>query len=178
MPITAVPPFKFHSAPPARPAEAPPPAETRKPRSRLPVPVAPLPPLKRPVLVVAGGISRAKGLKYVTHYLTADGNNRLGGVFNADHPETLAQEYAKTDGVVFTLEYTHQFGTIDRNAVEMCKALDAIRQLTGHQDVDVVLECKAAIEGREALRRTGRKGLSTATCGTKTTWPRTCGLSL
>jgi hypothetical protein len=111
-----------------------------------------MPRLERPLLVACGGISRPTGLFYVIHYFTHGGNNRFAGVFNADHPQTLDAEYNKTQGNVFSVEFSRQFGRIERNADELKQAVERVKQLTGAPEVDVVLECKAAIEGRKALQ--------------------------
>lgn len=121
-------------------------------------PPAPVPRLPRPVLLVAGGSSKPVGLPEVIHYLTWGGNNQFGGVYSADNPQEFEARYRQSPGNVFTLRYTKTFASFEHNAREIKKAIEDIRRLTGADEIDVVAECKGAMETREYLRQ-GHDGI-------------------
>ncbi len=109
-------------------------------------PPSPMPKLERPVLLIPGGRSQTVGLPTVIHYLTEGSENVYGGYYRADKPERFEKSYAAHGGDVFNLKYTKNFGTIDRNAEEIKKAIADIRRVTGADEIDVVAECKGSIE--------------------------------
>lgn len=111
-------------------------------------PVARLP---RPVLLISGGSSRAVPLPELMHYLTHGGENSLGGVYHADREAEFAETFASAEGQpnVFALEYSKPFGSFAHNAKEIKKAIEAVREVTGAQEIDVVAECKGAMEMRQ-----------------------------
>lgn len=120
-----------------------------------PKPVARLP---RPVLVIAGGSRKEVGLPEVIHYLTKGGNNGFAGVYGVDRKAEIAQEHKANGGNVFTLRYMKQFNSFDQNAKEIRQAIADIRKMTGADEIDVVAECKGAMETREYLRE-GHDGI-------------------
>lgn len=125
--------------------EAAPPPEVK----RLPMfvdPPAPVGKLPRPVLLIPGGNSRKIGLSAIIHYLTHDGNNQFGGSYSVNERQQFSDTYQAHGGDVFCLHFSHQFGGPDRNAAEIKQAIDDLRQLTGHDEIDVVAECKGAVE--------------------------------
>lgn len=112
-----------------------------------------VPPLSRPLLLIPGGVSRERAFPRMVHTLSGDGANRFGGAYRVDREDRFRSE---ADGAAFfTLEYSRNFGTLERNAGEIAHAIECIRQVTGSEKVDVVAECKGAIEAREYLRQGG-----------------------
>lgn len=129
-----------------------------EPPPHLVDPPQPVGPLPRPVLLIAGGKSKDVGLPESIHYLTSGGNNKFAGVFGIDRKEELEREYRQNGGNVFTLRYSKAFNSFDQNAKEIKQAVDEIRRLTGADEIDVVAECKGAMEAREYLRE-GHDGI-------------------
>ncbi len=115
-------------------------------------PEAPTPKLARPVLVIPGGTARRHGLPATLHYLTFGGNNTFGGSYRADRLLDFESSYQTHGGDVFALEYTRTFGSLEENAKEVKSAIEDIRRLTGAAEVDVVAECKGALEVRRYLQ--------------------------
>ncbi len=109
-------------------------------------PATPVGALPRPVLLIPGGNSRKIGLSAIIHYLTVDGNNSFGGSYNVGERAEFAETVKKHGGNVFCLHFSHQFGGPERNAAEIKQAIDDLRSLTGHDEIDVVAECKGAVE--------------------------------
>lgn len=123
-------------------------------------PEGPTPKLDRPVLVIPGGTARRHGLPATLHYLTYGGNNVFGGSFRADQRTQFEQSYQTYGGDVFALEYTRAFGSLKENAKEIQAAIEDIQRLTGAQEVDVVAECKGALETRTYLQESnGNDGI-------------------
>jgi len=110
--------------------------------------------LPRPVLMIAGGSRQDVGLPQAIHYLTEGGNNHFGGSYGVDRKEQFLEEYRQLDepGNVFTLRYSKQFASFPHNAQEIKQAIADIRQLTGAEEIDVVAECKGAMEMRRYLQ--------------------------
>ncbi|MBI2264271.1 MAG: hypothetical protein HYU64_03735 [Armatimonadetes bacterium] len=115
-----------------------------------PEPVAKLP---RPVLLIAGGSRKEKGLPELIHYLTAGGNNAFGGVYGVDKRAEFEEEFKKNPGNVFTLRFSKQFGSFPNDAGDVKQAVEDIRRMTGADEIDVVAECKAAQTMREYMRQ-------------------------
>ncbi|MEW6281805.1 MAG: hypothetical protein AB1758_24580, partial [Candidatus Eremiobacterota bacterium] len=143
--------MRVHSTPQSLPVRraTPPPAASKPPV--LVDPPAPIPALSRPVLLIAGGSSKEVGLPEVIHYLTAGGNNTFGGVYHVDRRQEFEDNYHKNPGNVFTLQFSKTFASFDHNAGEIARAIEDIRRLTGATEIDVVAECKGAMEARTYL---------------------------
>lgn len=118
-------------------------------------PPAPVPTLSRPVLLVAGGSSREVSLPETLHYLTKDSANSHGGIYHVEKEAELAEFYEAAEGErnVFTMHYSRNFASFEHNAGELKKAIAAIRRLTGAEEIDVVAECKGAMEMRTYAAR-------------------------
>lgn len=128
----------------------------RLPGSELLVdPPAPTPELARPVLVVPGGNSRSWGLPAVMHYLCFGENNQYGGSIRADRLDQFQQVYSAHGGNVFAIEYTRRFGTVEDNARELTSVIEAVRRASGADEIDIVAECKGALETRTHLQEVG-----------------------
>ncbi len=114
-------------------------------------PPAPVPKLDRPVLLVAGGSARDVSLPETLHYLTHDSSNSLGGIYHVDREAELEEFYQGAEGErnVFTMAYSRPFASFGHNATELKQAISAIRRITGAEEIDVVAECKAAMEMRQ-----------------------------
>ncbi len=116
-------------------------------------PPEPVPQLPRPVLVIPGGRSRRIGLPAVLHYLTVDGNNSFGGTVQKGHEQDLREVHDHYGGNVFCLKFSERFGTCERNADEIAEAVETLKDLTGADTIDIVAECKGALEVRAALQK-------------------------
>ncbi|MEW6278553.1 MAG: hypothetical protein AB1758_08035, partial [Candidatus Eremiobacterota bacterium] len=114
-------------------------------------PPQPVPRLPRPVLLIPGGRSRRIGLSTITHYLTHGGNNSFGGSYNVDKRTEFEATYQQHGGNVFCLHYSHKFASFEHNAAEIEQAIADIRRVTGHDEIDVVAECKGSQEFREYI---------------------------
>lgn len=127
------------------------PKPTLQPRDVFVDPPAPVGKLPRPVLLIPGGRSRTIGLSTISHYLTTDGNNEFGGPYCVNDRQKFEDTYKQHGGDVFCLKYSEQFGSFEHNAGEIKQAIDDIRRLTGAAEIDVVAECKGAMEFRQYL---------------------------
>jgi hypothetical protein len=114
-------------------------------------PDQPVPKLDRPVLLIAGGSSKPVPLPETIHYLTKDSENSLGGIFHVDRVKEFEEHYQSAQGErnVFSLEYSRNFASFQHNATEIKKAITEIKRLTGAEEIDVVAECKGAMEVRQ-----------------------------
>ena len=138
-------------------------SQSRKivPAPRLPgskelvLPEEPTPRLERPVLVVPGGNSRPWGLPAVLHYLCHGGENTYGGSIRSDKLQDFAETHSQHGGNVFALEYTRHLGGVEENSHELTAVIEAILKNTGATEIDVVAECKGALETRFHLQENG-----------------------
>jgi hypothetical protein len=137
--------------PPAGPASGPRPSGI-KARIPLYAPSTPVPKLERPLVLIAGGVSRHIGLKPVIHYFCEGSENRFGGSYCVDRAGQFEDEYRKKGGNVFTLQFSQQFGSFEHDAAEIRQFINDVRRLTGSAEVDVVAECKGAMSFREYVR--------------------------
>ena len=113
-----------------------------------PTPVAGLP---RPVLLIKGGSASDLPLPETMHYLTHEGPNSVGGIYRVDKEAEFEQTYQSAEGErnVFGLEYSRPFASFEHNATEIKKAIEAVRRVTGAEEIDVIAECKGAMEMRQ-----------------------------
>ncbi|MCA9797084.1 MAG: hypothetical protein KC910_34980, partial [Candidatus Eremiobacteraeota bacterium] len=118
-------------------------------------PDPPIAKLDRPLLIVPGGNSRDWGLPAVIHYLCHGSENVYGGSFRVDALERLEETYQAFGGDVFSLEFTHEFGNLEDNAAEVARAVEAVKRVTGVSEIDLVAECKGAVETRKFLQDGG-----------------------
>ncbi len=118
-------------------------------------PPAPTPALARPVLIVPGGNSRSWGLPAVSHYLCFGGQNQYGGSIRSDRLDHFRRVHQAYGGNVFAIEYTRRFGSVEDNSQELTSVIEAVRQATGASEIDVVAECKGALETRMHLQEVG-----------------------
>ena len=138
-------------------------SQSRKtvPAPRLPgskqlvFPDEPTPRLERPVLVVPGGNSRPWGLPAVLHYLCHGEENTYGGSIRSDKLQEFAETHSQHGGNVFALEYTRHLGGVEENSHELTAVIEAIQKATGATEIDVVAECKGALETRYHLQENG-----------------------
>ncbi|MGE0492862.1 MAG: esterase/lipase family protein [Vulcanimicrobiota bacterium] len=114
-------------------------------------PPAPVPQLQRPVLIVPGGRSQRVGLPALVNFLTEGSPNQYAGHYNVEQKDKFEETYREHGGNVFTLQYTHKFGSVERNAGEIKQAIEDIRRVTGADEIDVVAECKGSVEERQYL---------------------------
>lgn len=147
----------FGSAPEAgATATLPGPSDASAVRATLP-PVGRFP---RPLLLIAGGVSKPMGLEGFVRYFTASGANQFGGVVNMERRADLMARLAALDPaagqLVFTLQKARRFAPFEHDARELGSALETLSQATGSR-VDCVAESKAAIEVRMYLRDGGDK---------------------
>ena len=114
-------------------------------------PAVPTPRLPRPVLLVKGGSSGALPLAETMNYLDAGPENSVGGIYHVDREEEFEQTYREGDGPrnIFGLEYSKKFGSFQHNATEIKRAIEAVKRVTGAEEIDVIAECKGAMEMRQ-----------------------------
>ena len=114
-------------------------------------PATPTPRLPRPVLLVKGGSSGALPLAETMNYLDAGPENSVGGIYHVDREAEFYQTFREGDGPrnIFGLEYSRKFASFQHNATEIKKAIEAIKRVTGADEIDVIAECKGAMEMRQ-----------------------------
>lgn len=114
------------------------------------------PRLQRPVLLVPGGKSIEKGLPWIIRTLTKGRENHFAGSYHLDKVSELERGMReKPDGNVFFMHHKEVFGTIENNARDIGRAIADIKRLTGAEQVDVIGECRGALEAREYVRQGG-----------------------
>jgi hypothetical protein len=114
-----------------------------------------IPRLSNPLLLIPGGTSQKFGLRAIARYLQKGGNNRYVGDFQIGNEEKFIQQMRNRSGNMASLYYSREFGSLEGNAQEIKAAVDSIREATGSDKVDIVAECKGAIETREYLKEGG-----------------------
>jgi hypothetical protein len=114
-----------------------------------------IPHLSNPLLLIPGGTSQKHGLLSIARYLHKGNNNRYVGDFEIGNREKFVENFKKKSGNMASLHYSREFGSFEQNAEEIKAAIDSIREAAGSDKVDIVAECKGAIETREYLRKGG-----------------------
>lgn len=108
------------------------------------------------MLLIPGGKSIEKGLPWVLRALTKGRENSFAGSYHVDRVHELEQsQQADPQGNIFFMHHQREFGRIEDNAVDVGRAVEDIKRLTGASAVDVIAECRGTLEAREYVRQGG-----------------------
>ena len=99
------------------------------------------PRLERPVLLVHGFNSGPDCWQNMRTWLTRGGDNKDGGVVQADTP-------IDPQGKVFSMQFARPYNPVSSNAAELRQAIDHITAATGSKEVDVVAHSMGGLDTR------------------------------
>lgn len=101
------------------------------------------PKLERPVLFLHGYMGKPEEFKEMSEWMSREGQNVNGGIINVDNLDNLDPK-----ANMFTLAFTKPYQTMDTNAAEIKKTVEAICKATGYETIDIVAHSKGGLDAR------------------------------
>lgn len=101
------------------------------------------PKLERPVLFLHGYMGKPEEFKEMSEWMSREGQNVNGGIINVDNLNELDPK-----ANMFTLAFTKPYQTMDVNAAEIKKTVEAICKATGYETIDIVAHSKGGLDAR------------------------------
>lgn len=101
------------------------------------------PKLERPVLFLHGYMGKPEEFNEMSEWMSREGQNVNGGIINVDNLDNLDPK-----ANMFTLAFTKPYQTMDTNAAEIKKTVEAICKATGYETIDIVAHSKGGLDAR------------------------------